>query len=155
VFAPEDAVPKDKRVSPGLRQERPHFRTAIECGYHSFDIELKLSRVKQIRCREEGPIIVVNRSDGCDMLSLHQERYMAKRYSVTDGKLTLTLEEAEEGGYTVTSPMDPEMVTEAESVAEAFLMARDALATLKASRAKLVRTLRKARRELITTGTRV
>ena len=74
---------------------------------------------------------------------------MAKRYTVTDGKLTLTLEEAEEGGYIVTSPLDPEMVTEAESVAEAFLMARDALATLKASRAKLLRSLRKARRQLI------
>ena len=74
---------------------------------------------------------------------------MAKRYTVTDGKLTLTLEEAEEGGYIVTSPMDPELITEAESIAEAFLMARDALATLKSSRAKLVRTLRKARRELI------
>ncbi|HZK79481.1 MAG TPA: hypothetical protein VFC46_00400 [Humisphaera sp.] len=73
---------------------------------------------------------------------------MAKRYTVTDGKLTLMLEEAEEGGYIVTSPMDPELITEAESVAEAFLMARDALATLKTSRAKLPRTLRKPRRDL-------
>ncbi len=32
---------------------------------------------------------------------------MAKRYTVSDGKLVLTLEEAEEGGYVVTSPMDP------------------------------------------------
>ena len=74
---------------------------------------------------------------------------MAKRYSVTDGRLTLTLEEAEEGGYIVTSPIDPEMVTEAETISEAFIMARDALATLKASRAKLMRTLRKARRQLL------
>ncbi|HZK81379.1 MAG TPA: type II toxin-antitoxin system HicB family antitoxin [Humisphaera sp.] len=79
---------------------------------------------------------------------------MAKRYTVTDGKLTLTLEAAEEGGYIVTSPMDPELVTEAETVAEAFLMARDALATLKASRAKLIRTLRKARREVIAAETK-
>jgi antitoxin HicB len=77
---------------------------------------------------------------------------MATRYTVTDGKLTLMLKEAEEGGYIVTSPVDPELITEAESVAEAFLMARDALATLKASRATLVRTLRKARRELIVPG---
>lgn len=74
---------------------------------------------------------------------------MAKRYSVTDGKLILILEEAEEGGYVVTSPGDPELVTEADTIGEAFIMARDALATLKASRAKLLRALRKARRELI------
>ena len=77
---------------------------------------------------------------------------MAKRYSVTDGRLTLTLEEAFEGGYIVTSPMDPQLVTEAETIAEAFVMARDALATLKASRAKLLRTLRKAGRELVIAG---
>ena len=77
---------------------------------------------------------------------------MAKRYTVMDGKLTLTLEEAEEGGYIVTSPMDPEMVTEAETVAEAFLMARDSLATLKASRAKLVRSMRRAQRDLFATA---
>ena len=74
---------------------------------------------------------------------------MARRYSVTDGKLTLNLEEAVEGGYVVTSPMDPELVTEAETITEAFEMARDALATLKASRAKLLRRLRRAGRELM------
>ena len=58
---------------------------------------------------------------------------MAKRYTVTDGKISLVLEEAVEGGYIVTSPLDPELVTEAETVPEAFEMARDALATLKAS----------------------
>jgi antitoxin HicB len=61
---------------------------------------------------------------------------MAKRYNVTDGKLVLTLEPAEEGGYVVTSPMDPELVTEAETVEEAFEMARDALKALAGSRAK-------------------
>lgn len=74
---------------------------------------------------------------------------MATRYTVTDGKLTLILEAAEEGGYVVTSPLDPELVTEAETVAEAFEMARDALATLKASRSKLLRELRRARRDLV------
>ena len=73
---------------------------------------------------------------------------MVKRYSVTDGKLTLTLEEAEEGGYVVTSPMDPKLITEAETITEAFAMARDALVTLKASRAKLLRRLRQAGKEL-------
>ena len=45
---------------------------------------------------------------------------MRKRYTVSDGKLMLNLEEAEEGGYIVTSPIDPELITEAETVAEAF-----------------------------------
>ena len=62
---------------------------------------------------------------------------MAKRYNVSDGKLVLTLEEAEEGGFVVTSPMDPELVTEAETISEAFVMARDALKALAQSRAKL------------------
>ena len=73
---------------------------------------------------------------------------MAKRYTITDGKLTLVLEEAVEGGYVVTSPLDPELVTEAQTVAEAFEMARDALTTLKASRSKLLRELRRAGKEL-------
>ena len=63
---------------------------------------------------------------------------MVKRYTVRDGKLVLTLEEAEEGGFIVTSPLDPELVTEGETVAECFEMARDAMKALKASRAKLV-----------------
>jgi antitoxin HicB len=64
---------------------------------------------------------------------------MKRRYTVSDGKLVLTLESAPEGGYTVTSPLDPELITEAESVEEAFEMARDALKALAHSRAKLLR----------------
>ncbi len=70
---------------------------------------------------------------------------MAKKYSVSDEKLLLTLEEAEEGGYLVTSPMDPELITEAETVAEAFMMARDVLKSLSQSRAKLRKQLIAAR----------
>ena len=69
---------------------------------------------------------------------------MAKRYTVTDGKLVLTLEEAEEGGFLVTSPLDPEVVTEGETVADCFEMARDALKALKASRAKLLKEMKMA-----------
>lgn len=65
------------------------------------------------------------------------------KYIVTDGELTLTLEVAEEGGYVVTSPFDPALITEAETLEEAFEMARDAAATLKAGRAKLTRKLAK------------
>ena len=64
---------------------------------------------------------------------------MAKRYTVNDGKLVLTLEEAEEGGFVVTSPMDPELITEGETIAECFENARDALKALRESRVKLLR----------------
>lgn len=73
---------------------------------------------------------------------------MAKKYTVSDGKLVLTVEDAEEGGFVVTSPLDPELVTEGESIAECFENARDALKALRQSRAKLFRqtTSRPARR---------
>lgn len=66
---------------------------------------------------------------------------MGKRYTVSDGKLMLSLEEAEEGGFIVTSPLDPELITQAETIAEAFANARDAAKALKQSRARLRRRL--------------
>ena len=69
---------------------------------------------------------------------------MARRYTVSDGKLVLSLEEAEEGGYVVTSPLDPALVTEANSISEAFENARDALKELAKARAKIVRQSRAA-----------
>jgi len=66
---------------------------------------------------------------------------VAKSYTASDGKLVLTLTPAEEGGFVVTSPLDPELVTEAETIQDAFRMARDALRSLRASRAKLLRKL--------------
>jgi len=66
---------------------------------------------------------------------------MTKRYTISDGKLTLTIEEAEEGGFVVTSPMDPELITEGETIAECFVNARDALKALRQSRSKLLRQL--------------
>lgn len=66
---------------------------------------------------------------------------MAKSYTVSDGKLVLTLTTAAEGGFVVTSAMEPELVTEAETIEEAFRMAHDALRALRASRAKLLRRL--------------
>jgi predicted RNase H-like HicB family nuclease len=62
---------------------------------------------------------------------------VAKQYEFTDGQLILTLEVAEEGGYVVTSRMYPERITEAESIPEAFEMARDALEALAESRRRL------------------
>ena len=62
-----------------------------------------------------------------------------KHYTVSDGKLVLDLVEAEEGGYIVTSPLDPELITEAETLKEVFSNARDAARALKRSRAKRMR----------------
>jgi predicted RNase H-like HicB family nuclease len=59
------------------------------------------------------------------------------RYTVTDGKMVLVLEVTEEGGYTVTAPFIPGLVTEADTLEEAFEMARDAAAELHAARASL------------------
>ena len=66
---------------------------------------------------------------------------MAKKttYTVSDGKMVLTLEVAEEGGFLVRCPFDPALITEADTLAEAFEMAYDAAEALKASRAKLNR----------------
>jgi antitoxin HicB len=64
-----------------------------------------------------------------------------QRYTVSDGELVLTLEPAEEGGFVVTSPLDPELVTQAETIAEAFANARDAAQALNESRKKLVHQL--------------
>jgi antitoxin HicB len=70
---------------------------------------------------------------------------MAKAYTVSDGRLVLVLSPASEGGFTVTSPMDPELITEAETVPEAFVMVRDALRALTKSRTKLNRRILFAR----------
>jgi hypothetical protein len=43
-------------------------------------------------------------------------------YLISNGNLVLTLTEAKEGGFVVTSPMDPELITEAKTTAEAFEM---------------------------------
>ena len=66
---------------------------------------------------------------------------MSMRYTVSDGKLVLSLEAAEEGGYVVTSPLDPELITQADTIEEAFANARDAAQALKQSRLKLLRRL--------------
>ena len=58
-------------------------------------------------------------------------------FTVSDGKLVLCLQPAEEGGYVVTSPLDPELITEAETLEEAFDNARDGVKALRQSRAKL------------------
>ena len=64
---------------------------------------------------------------------------MTKRYTVSDGRMMLYLWPAEEGGYNVTSPLDPALITQAETLEEAFAMAYDAQKCLRAARAKLAK----------------
>jgi predicted RNase H-like HicB family nuclease len=68
---------------------------------------------------------------------------MRKRqmFTVSDGDLVLQLEPAGEGGYIVSSTFEPELITEADTLEDAFDMARDAIKALRASRAKLHRRL--------------
>ena len=73
-----------------------------------------------------------------------QSADMAKRYTVSDGKMMLTLKPDAAGGFVVTSPIDPAMITQAGTVAEAFAMARDAFAALADSRADAERWTRAA-----------
>lgn len=61
-------------------------------------------------------------------------------YTASHGDLVLTLEvlpEDEPWRYGVTSPQDPGLTTEANSLEEAFAIAKDALAALQESRARL------------------
>ena len=71
---------------------------------------------------------------------------VAKSYTVSNGKLVLTLRAADEGGFVVTSPLEPELITEAETIDDAFRMAQDALRALRASRTRLLRKLASSRR---------
>ena len=54
----------------------------------------------------------------------------SKHYIVSDGQMVLFLWPAEEGGYAVTSPLDPALITQGETLEEAFEMAYDAKALL-------------------------
>ena len=62
-------------------------------------------------------------------------------FTVSDGKLVLDLEPAEEGGYIVTSRLEPELITEAETLEEAFENAHDAVKALKQSRRDVMKRL--------------
>lgn len=59
----------------------------------------------------------------------------AKIYTVTDGSLVLTLE-SDGKWLVVTCPFDPELVTQAKTIDEAFAMAYDAKKLLDACRAE-------------------
>jgi len=64
---------------------------------------------------------------------------MAKKFAVNDGKMVLFIEECEGGWLHVTSPVDPGLTTQAKSLKEAFVMAKDALRCQRAADRKLRR----------------
>jgi antitoxin HicB len=68
---------------------------------------------------------------------------LPKFYVVSNGRLVLHLEPAEEGGFVVTSPFDPALITEADTIEEAFVMAEDVVQGLAEARAKQAARLRK------------
>jgi antitoxin HicB len=61
----------------------------------------------------------------CYTLNNNQEKQMSQIY-----KLPLVLEPQPEGGYVVTCPLLPELITEGETVQDALQNANDALAAI-------------------------
>ncbi len=68
-----------------------------------------------------------------------------KQYTVSDGKLVLTFKPQPEGGYVISSPLDPELLTEGETIEEGFDNARDAAEVLQACRDERRKTVRSGR----------
>ena len=66
---------------------------------------------------------------------------MNKPYVVSDGILVLNLRPAGDGWYAVTSPIDPQLITQARSIEEAFEMAHDARKSLADARKQLAKRL--------------
>ncbi len=64
---------------------------------------------------------------------------MPKQYTVCDGKLVLTVKESKDGGYVVSSPLDPELFSEGDSLDEAIENAREVAALLAAHRRDMAR----------------
>jgi len=60
--------------------------------------------------------------------------------TIGDDDLVFTLEDAKQAGFIVARPLDPEPLAEADSVAEAFTIARDALQALRESRRRVTTT---------------
>jgi hypothetical protein len=63
---------------------------------------------------------------------------MSKRCTVSDGKVALNLDKAEQSEYIVSSPFILEPIPQAETIGEAFAGARDAAMSLRVSQAKLM-----------------
>ena len=77
---------------------------------------------------------------------------MPKQYTVSDGKLVLTVKESKDGGYVVSSPLDPELFTEGETLDEAVENAREAASLLAAHRRDMAKKVLKKRKQLAASG---
>jgi predicted RNase H-like HicB family nuclease len=55
-------------------------------------------------------------------------------YTISDGELVLHLQDAGDGWFAVSTPLDPHVHTQANTLPEAFDMARDALEALRDAR---------------------
>ncbi|MFW6335855.1 MAG: type II toxin-antitoxin system HicB family antitoxin [Phycisphaeraceae bacterium] len=67
-----------------------------------------------------------------------------QQFTVSNGDLILTLTVAGDGYYAVESPMDPQLITQARSIEEAFEMAYDAIEGLRETRAQYRDAINKA-----------
>ena len=61
----------------------------------------------------------------------------SRKFTVCDGELVLELQPAGKGWYAVTSPMEPNLHTQAKTIEDAFDMAREAIQELRQVRRKL------------------
>ena len=66
------------------------------------------------------------------------EHVQGRTFTVSGGRYVFTLEEAPEGGYIVTSPLDPGVTTQGETMEQALEMGRDAFESLQEARRKLL-----------------
>jgi predicted RNase H-like HicB family nuclease len=65
-------------------------------------------------------------------------------YTISDGELVLHLQDAGDGWFAVSTPLDPHVHTQAKTVPEAFEMARDAMEALRDARAKYMKQIEDA-----------
>jgi|GEM_PF-1715009 len=77
---------------------------------------------------------------------------MPKQYTVSDGKLVLTVKESKDGGYVVSSPLDPELFTEGETLDEAVENAHEVAALLAAHRRDVAKKVLKDRKQFAIAG---
>ena len=66
-----------------------------------------------------------------------------RKLTVIEGSMLLVLEPVEEGGYFVSSPADPALLTQGNTIEECIENARDAALALVESRLKLARAAAK------------
>lgn len=79
---------------------------------------------------------------------------MPRHYTISDGKLVLLVKESKSGGYVVSSPLDPELFTEGETIDEAIRNAHEVADLLASCRRDLAKVAPKTpiRKRLVGAG---